>query len=134
MPIAIWSPAYITGDATVDAQHQKLFQLVNELHHGIVSGHGKDVMGPVLRGLASYTIEHFATEERLMATASYPNLPRHKAKHDGLTKQVKDLLREFEAGNLALPSTLSKFLADWLTHHIREEDMELIHWLQAQKK
>jgi hemerythrin-like metal-binding protein len=91
-------------------------------------------MGPVLKGLANYTIDHFATEERLMTTSGYPNYSRHKAKHDTLTKQVKDLLKEFDAGRLTLPTTLSKFLADWLTHHIREEDMELIHWVQEHKK
>jgi hemerythrin len=51
--------------------------------------------------------------------------------HDKLVKQVKELVAQFDAGALALPGTLSKFLADWLTHHIKEEDMEMITWLRA---
>ena len=129
MPIAIWTPNLMTGNPTVDAQHQRLFEMVNELHHGIISGHGRDAMGPILRGLAQYAVQHFGTEERFMMTSKYPNLPRHKEKHDLLTRQVTDLMKEWESGT-ALPATLSKFLADWVSHHIKEEDKELVAWLK----
>jgi len=66
-----------------------------------------------------------------MRASNYPNFPRHKVGHDKLVKQVKELVAQFDAGALALPGTLSKFLADWLTHHIKEEDMEMITWLRA---
>lgn len=131
MPIAIWSDAYVTGHPVVDRQHQHLFSLVNDLHHGIVSGHGRDKMGPILKELARYTVEHFATEEGFMREKGYPNLVRHKAKHDDLKGQVVDLIGKFDSGELSLPSTLSKFLADWVSHHIKEEDKELVAWLKA---
>ena len=130
MPIAIWMPKYLTGNPAVDRQHQHLFELVNELHHGIISGQGRESMGKTLKALGSYTLEHFATEEGFMRSTRYGNYPRHKAKHDQLAGQVKDLMAQYEAGALALPGTLSKFLADWLTHHIKEEDMEMITWLR----
>jgi hemerythrin len=131
MPIAIWMPKYETGNPAVDRQHKRLFELVNELHHGIISGHGRESMGSTLKALASYTLEHFATEEGFMRSAKYENYLRHKEAHDRLAGQVKDLLAQYEAGTMALPGTLSKFLADWLTHHIKEEDMEMITWLRA---
>ena len=114
MPIAIWMPKYETGNPAVDRQHKRLFEL-----------------GPTLRALAAYTLEHFATEEGYMRSTGYGNYARHKAVHDQLARQVKDLMAQYEEGSLALPGTLSKFLADWLTHHIKEEDMEMISWLRA---
>jgi len=130
MPIAIWLPKYETGNPSVDRQHKRLFEMVNELHHGIVSGHGRETMGPTLKSLAKYTLEHFATEEGFMRASSYEHYPRHKARHDELAKQVKELITQYDSGSLALPGTLSKFLADWLTPHIKEEDMEMITWLR----
>jgi hemerythrin len=132
MPIAIWTPNLVTGNVTVDSQHQHLFDLVNELHHGIIQGHGREVMGPILKKLARYAVEHFATEERFMSSTAYPNLARHKQKHDALTAQVTELLGDWEQGT-ALPSTLSKFLTEWVSHHIKDEDKELVAWLKAQK-
>jgi hemerythrin len=130
MPIAIWTAALETGNPTVDSQHKRLFQMVNDLHHGIVKGEGQEVMGPVLKRLAAYTVEHFGTEEAIMSSTKYPNFMRHKTKHVELTRQVQDLVAKYDSGQLALPSTLSKFLTDWLTTHIRQEDMELIKWLK----
>jgi len=132
MPIAIWTAALETGNQTVDDQHKRLFQMVNELHHGIIKGEAQAVMGPVLKRLAAYTVEHFGTEEALMLSTKYSNYARHKAKHVELTSRVQDLVGQFDAGKLTLPSTLSKFLTDWLTTHIRQEDMELIKWIQEQ--
>jgi hemerythrin len=130
MPIAIWMPKYLTGNPGVDRQHQRLFELVNELHHGIISGQGRENMGKTLKALGAYTLEHFATEEGFMRATHYGHYPRHKAKHDQLAAQVKDLMAQYDSGTLALPGTLSKFLTDWLTHHIKEEDMEMITWLR----
>jgi hemerythrin len=133
MPIAVWMPTYLTGNSAVDRQHQRLFDLVNELHHGIIAGKGRESLGPALKALASYTLEHFATEEGFMRSTSYPGFPRHKAKHDQLAAQVKDLMAQYDGGALTLPGTLSKFLADWLTHHIKEEDMEMITWVRERE-
>jgi hemerythrin len=134
MPIAIWTPALETGHPTVDAQHKKLFEMVNDLHRGIVKDQGKEIMGPILNRLAAYTIEHFGTEEDLMRSTKYPNLERHKSKHVGLTSQVRELVSKYNEGELTLPSTLSKFLTDWLITHIRQEDMELFKWVQKEQK
>ncbi len=130
MPIAIWNPVYETGNPTVDGQHRQLFEMVNELHHGIISGHGRDVMGPMLKRLAKYAVDHFATEEGLMRSGGYPEFARHKGKHDALTAQVVALLGEWEKGT-ALPNSLSKFLAEWVAHHIKEEDLAMIQWLKG---
>jgi len=133
MPIAIWTAALETGNPTVDRQHKKLFEMVNDLHHAIIKGEAKDIMGPLLKRLANYTVEHFGVEESLMQSTKYPNYGRHKTKHVDLTKQVLDLIAQFDGGQLTLPSTLSKFLTEWLTTHIRQEDMELIKWVKEQE-
>lgn len=134
MTFALWSSDYETGHPDVDRQHRRLFELVNELHDAMAKGHGREAMEPSLKTLAAYTLEHFATEEALMRTEGYPDLERHQDKHEALTHQVEELLLRFSKGYLTLPSTLSRFLADWLKHHIREEDMAFIAWMREQRR
>ena len=130
MPIAVWSDSYLTGDPTVDNQHKQLFKLVNELHGAILGGHSQEVQGPTLKTLARYTVDHFGTEEGFMRSKGYPGLPEHQRKHEALVSRVSDLVAKFDKGELILPLTLSRFLSDWISHHIREEDIEMIQWLQ----
>jgi len=134
MAIAIWDDAYLTGDAAVDLQHRNLFKMVNELHDAVVAGKGKEVLKPTLGKLAAYTIEHFGVEERLMQRAGYPGYPGHKAKHDALTTQAKTLIANYDSGKAVLTITLSQFLADWIRHHINEEDKGMIMWMRGRGK
>jgi hemerythrin len=132
--IAIWNDKYRTGHATVDSQHQRLFGMVNELHEAIVGGKAKEHLSKSLEALAKYCVEHFATEERLMTSQDYPGYVEHKRKHDELTSKATEIITGYQSGKLVLPVTLSQFLADWLRHHIGEEDQKLIGWIQTNVK
>lgn len=130
MSIAEWNDKYLTGFAPVDAQHKRLFEMVNELHEGIVKGSAKEIMSPLLKALAKYTVEHFHTEESLMSSRGYPGFAKHKRIHDELARRVSELVSQYNSGQTVLPLTLSRFLADWIAHHIQEEDKALIEWMQ----
>jgi hemerythrin len=131
MVVFEWKDSYRTGNATVDAQHQGLFRMVNELHDAIVAGKGKEVLTPTLTKLVKYTVEHFSTEEKLMAAAGYPATPDHHRLHEELTRQVKELAEKYASGKLVLATTLSGFLANWLSHHIQESDITMINYVKA---
>jgi len=57
---------------SIDEQHKKLVALVNNLNDAMSSGKGQLIMGKILDDLVAYTKTHFATEERLMTTHTYP--------------------------------------------------------------
>lgn len=134
MAIAIWNDSYLTGDATVDLQHRNLFKMVNELHDAVVAGKGKEVLQPTLKKLASYTIEHFGIEERLMQRAEYPGYDGHKSKHETLANQARTPIADYETGKAVLTITLSQFLSEWLRHHINEEDKGMITWMRGRPR
>lgn len=131
MAVAVWDDSFRTGHKVVDTQHQELFQMVNELHDAIIAGKGKEHMGPTLEHLANYTVQHFRSEEELMKQVSYPAQAQHKAKHVSLTNEVVDLIKKYKEGNLVLSTTLSTFLANWLRHHIKEDDIALIKYVKT---
>jgi hemerythrin len=132
MVFARWLPIYETGHPEIDEQHKQLFQMINRFENAMSEGHGQEVMEPILRELVAYTLKHFSAEETLMAASGYGEIEHHRNLHLELTGQVEELLLRFSKGYLTLPSTLSKFLANWLKHHIREEDMPFIEWLHKQ--
>jgi hemerythrin-like metal-binding protein len=131
LTIARWDSSYQTGHPLVDSQHENLFKMVNELHEAIVAEKGKEVIAPTLEKLAKYTVEHFKDEEKLMTEIAYPALAAHRRKHEDLTTEVKDLVQKYKTGQTMLSITLSNFLAKWLRHHIKEDDMALIKYMKT---
>jgi hemerythrin len=131
MTFALWSSTYETGHPEVDRQHQRLFSMINEFHEAMSRHQGREILGPLLGDLAAYTLEHFAAEEALMRENGFPDLERHQLLHAELAQQVNDYLLRFSEGYFTLPTTLARFLANWLKQHIRKEDVAFIAWLNA---
>jgi len=123
MPLMSWNPRMSVGVAVLDADHQKLVGMVNELYDGVQSGHGKESLGTILDRLIDYTKVHFAREEKFFAQTNYPDSVAHKKQHDDLCRQVLDVQQKYKTG---ATSTLSlevmNFLKNWLINHIQGED------------
>lgn len=124
MPLVAWSNDYSVGVKTIDGQHSKLFEILNELHDAMKAGQGKSVTGGLLEKLVKYTKEHFSCEERLMEAAGYPDLGKHRAHHEALTRQVGDFMARYQKGEGAVNVDLLIFVRDWLKNHIQREDKE----------
>ncbi|HKN22682.1 MAG TPA: bacteriohemerythrin [Terracidiphilus sp.] len=124
MPLLAWNDSYSVGVKTIDQQHSVLFGILNELHAAMMNRRAQSVVGPLLDKLVKYTLEHFAFEERLMQAASYPGLVTHRAHHADLARQVGDFMTRYKRGDGTLNIELLRFLRDWLTQHIQQEDKQ----------
>ncbi len=124
MPLVAWSSDYSVGVMSIDGQHSKLFDILNELHDAMKTGQGKTVTGALLDKLMSYTKEHFSCEERLMEAAGYPGLAKHRTHHEALTRQVGEFMTRFQRGEGTVTVDLLIFVRDWLKNHIQREDKE----------
>ena len=128
--LIIWSDRYSVGIGSIDTQHQKLVALINELYGAIVSGNSAPALSKVLDGLAEYTVSHFSTEEGLMRWHGYPDYAKHKAEHDKLVAQVKQLQLDLRAGKKSLSQEVMSFLQTWLIGHILGMDKKYSRFLQ----
>jgi hemerythrin len=117
-----WSPALAIGVPTMDAQHQRLVALINDLHEAMKSRQAKDELKRVLAGLADYTRTHFVAEEALLDRAGYAGLATQRRSHDAITKKLDELRAKHEAGTLFVSTETMTFLEDWLQTHILRED------------
>ncbi len=123
MPLMVWNNNLSVGVAVIDEDHKKLVAMVNELYEAIQGGHGRDALGKILDGLVSYTVMHFAREEKFFLETGYADAIAHKKEHADLTRQVLDVQAKYKAG---ATSTLSlevmNFLKNWLVQHIQGSD------------
>jgi len=112
-----WTEAHRGGVAEIDAQHQHLFMILNRLHAATMQGAERSTLGELLDELIQYTVEHFATEERLFKAYDYEGFETHKAEHDTLTGQAVALQEEFREGSATISFEVLDFLHDWLVDH-----------------
>ncbi len=119
-----WREMYSVHIAALDRQHQTLFSTINELNDALAEGRGSTVVDDVLNRLVDYTTTHFAAEEGLMRKHGFPGLADHRVKHEELTRQVQDFVKEHKAGRVGVPAELMLFLQGWLKEHILGTDHE----------
>lgn len=124
MAVVEWSEEMSVGVASLDTHHKRLIALLNQLHDVIRRNDTQQVVGEVLGELIRYTYYHFGEEERLMELAGYGDLDAHRQSHRAITERVRELEAEWEADpRSVIAAEVFEFLADWLIHHIRNEDM-----------
>lgn len=131
MPLVSWSDRYATGIPEIDAQHQTLFQAVNDLHDGLMAGKGKASIDKTLDFLVQYTQSHFQSEETFMQQQGFEGLAAHRTEHKMLLEEVA-VFREQYTRNAATvrPMEVARFLGDWLTHHIQRMDLQYVAFVQ----
>lgn len=117
-----WSNQLSMGIEEIDAQHQVLVDLLNQIHDAIQHHQGLEVTGRIVTRLEEYTRIHFAVEESLMRILHYPQYERHKKEHDALIGQLADLREKLENGKTSISFELAHFLKVWLTKHTMDVD------------
>ena len=80
MPIVTWSDQYSINVGEIDDQHQKILELVNDLHNAVESCIEKETLRVKLSALVDFTDLHFSTEDQLMKKHGYPGMKAHQLK------------------------------------------------------
>jgi hemerythrin len=126
MALFVWNDTYKTGINTVDTQHKKLVDLINELHDAMTKGQGNQALGKIMNELVNYTVTHFSAEERMMKQAGYADFDAHKKIHDEFTAKVRQMQKDLEGGRKMMSLQVSTFLKDWLSGHILGTDRKYV--------
>ncbi len=117
------------GIPFIDKQHLELCDLCEELYQGIAqqrsyaSSQGwQSSLSDEMRKLFESLRNHFATEEKLLATVGYEHLTEHKQSHRHCLTQIADLLKDFDKSGMQTVLDFVKFFNNWLYQHITFED------------
>jgi hemerythrin len=122
MALIQWNDSLSVNVAEIDKQHQKLVQMINELHDAMLQKRGSSVLGPLVNGLIDYAGTHFRTEEKYFVRFAYPEAAAHKKLHADFVAKVLDFKTKFEANAVGLSLEVMTFLSNWLQSHIKGED------------
>ncbi|MEW8301763.1 MAG: hemerythrin domain-containing protein, partial [Candidatus Thiodiazotropha sp.] len=66
MPTVTWSDEFNINVKEIDEQHQKMLEIVNNLHTAVEENRENEILNDLLIALYHHTQHHFATEEELM--------------------------------------------------------------------
>jgi len=115
-----WSDNLNIGIDTIDLQHRKIVDYINELYRA-TQENDRELVGKVLQGLIEYTSSHFGFEEEMLESNGYADLEEHKKLHQNFIERIKKHLDNHEKGaNVA--RALTGELQIWLIAHISKED------------
>lgn len=124
-----WSDELSVGIDSIDEQHKMLINIINSLHEALESGNKKNDIESIFDYLNVYIRKHFAYEEQLFDQYGYVETEEHKAEHEVLLKQLKDLHQKMNEGNFMVAIELMAFLKDLFTIHLLKVDMAYASYL-----
>ena len=123
MPLITWNSTYSVKVSELDSQHQRWFEIINNLHEAMLGGKGRSVLAQTLNDLTEYTSVHFSTEEKYLSQYSYPDYQKHKDIHDVFVKRINQINEKYQAGDtILLTVELMDEMRDWLLNHILIQD------------
>lgn len=122
MALFTWNDSYSVKVAKCDAQHKRLFEIINELGEAMRLGKGQEVMAKTVGKLLEYTRTHFREEEELMRQAKYGQLAAHQELHQKFVGDVEALEQQVNAGGYTNTVQVLSMLRDWLLNHIQKTD------------
>lgn len=124
-----WKDEYSVGIDSIDQQHKRLLNLINQLQTAVDYSTGEEFEREALDELVDYTKTHFTYEEGLMEQNDYPDFVPHKAQHEKMIKEVEKVLSVYEEDHDTAMSNAANFLKDWLINHINGTDKEYSSYL-----
>ena len=122
MSLFSWSDKYSVGNAEIDSQHKKLFDILNRLFDICIGKNQVDTGESVIDELESYTDYHFKFEEQHMRDIGYKDIDNHMAGHNFFTHEIMFAKRRNAQDRANTDNKLIEFLSNWLIQHVTEED------------
>jgi hemerythrin len=126
MPLIEWREEFRTGIASVDHEHEGLIGLINELHGHVPAADKGDKVAEFLGEIHARIAAHFALEEKVMREHRYDQYADHKADHEALLDEIRDIMDGYEDGAFAqCEPILAERLRTWFVRHFQTKDVRL---------
>ncbi len=120
---------YAFGIDEIDAQHQALFDYIGKLEAVLPTSDSWVIVQQTLNDLNYWARVHCAVEESLMRLMGFPELASHNATHSNFMETIARLKKQSLRKDIARDT--SRFLNDWLRHHIDVDDRKYAEYFLA---
>ncbi len=125
MALLEWKEEYATGIDDVDDEHKDLIDVINRLHELLIAGDAKITVPAFFARLIDGVSAHFALEERIMGESGYPDRDAHRADHERLLDEIRDLVEAFRQAEEVDSVDLAMRLEPWFCQHFATHDLRL---------
>lgn len=131
MALIEWREEFETGSASIDHEHREMIGLINALHGALGGADARDAVTDFLDEINAHIAAHFALEERMMRDIGYPEMAEHKADHEHLLDEIRDIMERHAADEFFdYEDVLAERLRVWFTEHFRTQDARLEKYLK----
>ncbi|MCX5863815.1 MAG: hemerythrin family protein [Deltaproteobacteria bacterium] len=119
-----WSAKYSIDNAQIDAEHQRLIELANDVATFAGSGEKLPRIKGAIIALYDYVKTHFQHEEEYMLQLGYLQYEEHKKLHEGIIAEMNAIMKH--SGNLdTLVYKFKRLMNAWVLEHILTEDSRI---------
>jgi hemerythrin len=125
MTLITWKDEYSVGVPDVDHEHQKLIALINDLHDAMSGGDSDVTVMDFLGEIYANVSAHFALEEKIMRERKYDQYAEHKADHEVLLDELRDIMDDYEENAYFSDDVFANALEGWFTTHFSTRDARL---------
>ena len=128
----VWNAKYSIGNAQIDAEHQKLIELANNISTFSSNGEPLPRIKGAIVALYDYVKTHFQHEEEYMVRLGYPQYEEHKKLHEAIIAEMNTIMKH--SGNLdALVYKFKRLMNTWVLEHILTEDSRIATGIKPQE-
>ncbi|MFA6400256.1 MAG: bacteriohemerythrin [Salinivirgaceae bacterium] len=124
MAFMTWNQTLSVKIKTIDDQHIKLIEMINDFYDNVKNRSNNDNISALITGMKKYILTHFYTEEKYMVEFNYPNYEEHKKEHDLFISKLSAVEEKFNSGKVVVSFEITGFLKDWLKNHIQVTDKQ----------
>ena len=125
MSLIKWKDEFNVGVPSIDYEHQKLIELINQLNEMAQWGDSYDNVIDALGEIHVQISAHFALEEKIMRDLRYDDYAGHKADHENLLDELRDIMDQVDDDGGYDESRLGDELNRWFSVHFRTHDARL---------
>jgi hemerythrin len=125
MNLIEWKDEFSVGVPSIDYEHQQLIELINQLNEMAQAGRGFDSAIEALGEINVQISAHFALEEKIMRDMRYDAYADHKADHEELLDELREIMDEVDGDGGYDESRLGSELNRWFSVHFRTHDAQL---------
>jgi len=125
MALIEWKDAFATGIPDVDHEHQELIGLINKLYEAMSGENASITVMDFLGEIYAHVAAHFALEEKIMRERKYDHYREHKADHEELLDELRDIMDDYEENAYYNDEEFSASIERWFTEHFKTRDARL---------
>jgi len=117
-----WRDDFSMGLPEVDHEHREMIAMINTLQLEAAGGAENASVLAALGEIHARISAHFALEEKNMTSLGYEGYTEHKADHEKLLDDIRDIMDEVETSGRFDPAALGARLSAWFVGHFSTLD------------